>query len=127
MRTVKIYDYNKPRNVEDVSIFEIGKGFYKNEKEYGENTKLCVLMSGKYYLGIENNKKVDFYIIKGIAEEILDYLGYGNRYSFVTKNIFPIEFHPWQTAEISVNNDIVGIIGKLNHKLFTQAFNLALC
>ena len=110
---LKIYEYNKARNVDDVSIFEIGKGFYK-KGEYGENTKLCVLMSGKYSLGIENSHNVNFYIIKGIAEEILDYLGYGNRYSFVAKNDLPAEFHPWQTAEISVNNDTVGIIGKLH-------------
>ena len=113
----KIYEYNKARNIEDISIFEIGKGFYKKENEYGENTKLCCLMTGKYELGIEHVQKVDFYIIKGIAEELLDYLGYKNRYSFVIKNSIPEEFHPWQVAEISVNNDIVGILGKLHPEI----------
>ena len=60
---LKIYEYNKARNVKDVSIFEIGKGFYKKEN-YGEDKKLAVLMSGKYYLGIENKKDVDFYVVK---------------------------------------------------------------
>ena len=111
---LKIYEYNKARNLKDVSIFEIGKGFFKRNGEYGENNKLCALMTGEYFLGINNTKKVDFYIIKGLAEEILDYLGYGNRYSFVKKDEMPEEFHPGQTAYISVNNDIVGIIGKLH-------------
>ncbi len=111
---MKIYEYNKSHNQKDISIFEIGKGFFKKNGEYGENLKLCCLMTGNYYLGIDNKKKVDFYIIKGIAEEILNYLGYENRYSFVVKNTLPKEFHPYQTAEISVNNDIVGIIGKLH-------------
>ena len=110
---LKIYEYNKARNVKDVSIFEIGKGFYKKEN-YGEDKKLAVLMSGKYYLGIENKKDVDFYVVKGVAEEILDYLGYCGRYSFVLPNKMPKEMHPGQTAAISVNNDIVGMVGKLH-------------
>ena len=110
---LKIYEYNKARNEKDVAIFEIGKGFYKKE-EYGENTKLAALMSGKYYLGIDNKKDVDFYVIKGVAEEILDYLGYNGRYSFVMPKQMPKEMHPGQTAEINVNNDIVGMIGKLH-------------
>lgn len=111
---MKIYEYNKARNQKDICLFEIGKGFFKKDDEYGENLKLCCLMSGSYYLGIENKKDVDFYVIKGVAEEILNYLGYENRYSFVIKNALPQEFHPYQTAEISVNNDIVGILGKLH-------------
>lgn len=110
---LKIYDYNKARNEKDVAIFEIGKGFYKKEN-YGEDTKLAALMSGKYYLGLGNKKDVDFYVIKGVAEEILDYLGYGNRYSFVHPKEIPAQMHPGQTAEISVNNDIVGMVGKLH-------------
>ena len=110
---LKIYEYNKARNEKDVAIFEIGKGFYKKE-EYGENTKLAVLMSGKYYLGIDNKKDVDFYVVKGVAEEILDYLGYAGRYSFVMPKQMPSQMHPGQTADISVNNDIVGMVGKLH-------------
>ena len=110
---VKIYEYNKARNQKDVSIFEIGKGFYKKDEQYGENLKLCALMTGERYLSVKS-KQVDFYDIKGVAEELLDYLGYGGRYSFVVKDELPKEFHPYQTAQISVNNDIVGIIGKLH-------------
>ena len=114
----KIYDYNKARNEKNVSNFEIGKGFFKKDEIYGENLKICGLMSGEFYLGIgENRKVVDFYIIKGIVEELLDYLGYTNRYSFVLKNKLPKEFHPYQTAEISVNNDIVGIVGKVHPRI----------
>ena len=111
---VKTYEYNKAHYNKDVSIFEIGKGFYKKGEEYGENNKLCVLMTGNYYNSLGSDKKVDFYVIKGIAEEILDYLGYGGRYSFVRPKKEIKEFHPYQTAEISVNNDVCGIIGKLH-------------
>lgn len=99
----KIYEYNEAHGNKDISIFEIGKGFYKKEGEYGENLKLCVLMTGEFYIGINEKKKVDFYIIKGIVEEILNSLGYENRYSFVVPKLMQKEFHPGQTADIIVN------------------------
>lgn len=118
---VKIYEYNKARSIKDVSIFEIGKGFGKFGEEYKEETKLCALMTGEYELGISNKAPVDFFVIKGIAEELLDYLGYVGRYSFVTNNEIPEEFHPYQTAYISVNNDIVGVVGKLHPEVSKDA------
>ncbi len=112
---LKVYEYNKARNIKDISIFEIGKGFYKKQDEYKEETKLASVMSGEYYLGL-NKVEVDFYITKGIVEEILDYLGYNGRYSFVTDKEFSQEFHPGQTAAISVNNDVVGYVRKITSK-----------
>ena len=109
----KVYEYNKAREQKDISIFEIGKGFYKKDEVYGEDTKLCVLMSGKYSTGLNNNKNVDFYVIKGIAEEILDYLGYTGRYSFM-KQEMPKEMHPGQSAMINVNGSNIGMIGKIH-------------
>ena len=110
----KIYEYNKARENKDVCLFEIGKGFWKKQEEYGENQKICVLMTGKYYSKIGYNEQINFYDIKGVAEELLDFLGYENRYSFVMPKTNIKEFHPGMVAEISVNNDIVGIIGRLH-------------
>ena len=119
---LKIYENNKARNNKDISIFEIGKAFYKQGEEYGETNKLAALMAGEFYQGVDNKKEVDFYIIKGIAEEILDYLGYSNRYSFVIKDgQLPDEMHPGQSALISVNNDIVGLIGRVHPSLVKEA------
>ncbi len=109
----KIYEYNNARGQKDISIFEIGKGFYKKDEKYGEDTKLCALMTGKYSLGLNNNKNVDFYVIKGIVEEILEYLGYAGRYSFI-KDKMPKEIHPGQSAYINVNGTNVGILGKIH-------------
>ena len=109
----KIYEYNRAREQKDISIFEIGKGFYKKGDVYGEDTKLCALMTGKYSTGLNNTKNVDFYTIKGVAEEILDYLGYAGRYSFM-KQEMPKEMHPGQSAYINVNGTNVGIIGKVH-------------
>ena len=113
----KIYEYNKAHYIKDVSIFEIGKGFWKKGEEYGEDSKLCALMTGEYCLGINNKKDVDFFIIKGVVEEILDYLGYANRYTFVLPKKGIKEFHPGQVAEINVNGEILGIIGRIHPEI----------
>ena len=119
---LKIYEYNKARSNKDVSVFEIGKAFYKKGDEYGEANKIAALMTGDFYLGVDNRKQVDFYIIKGIVEELLDYLGYERRYSFVIREgQMPEELHPGQSALISVNNDIVGLIGRVHPSLEKEA------
>lgn len=125
----KVYEYNKARENKDICLFEIGKGFWKKEDVYGENQKICVLMTGKYYNKIGFNKQVDFYDIKGVTEELLDFLGYGGRYSFIVPNEIPKELHPGQTASINVNNDIVGIVGKIhpeveNEDVYVMEINL---
>ena len=108
----EIYNYNSARNNTDISIFEIGKSFYKENNEYKENLKLAILMSGNYYLDIKKTK-VDFYILKGIVEELLDFLGFQGRYSFQLGNI-PKELHPGVSALINIQGNNLGIIGKLH-------------
>ena len=117
----KIYEYNKSHYIKDVNIFELGKGFWKKQEEYHEELKLCALMTGEYYLGIGNKKTVDFYVIKGVVEEVLDYLGYGNRYSFVLPKGNLKEFHPGQVAEINVNGEVVGVIGRIHPEISKEA------
>ena len=74
------------------------------------------MLSGDYYLGIKKTP-VDFYIMKGVVEELLDYLGYQYRYSFKQPEKIPAEFHPYQTAEILLQGKVVGIMGKLHPNL----------
>ena len=109
---IDIYNYNKARGNKDICIYEIGKGFYKLDGCYHEENKLAILMTGIYNLGL-NGKKVNFYTIKGIVEEVLEYLGYKNRYSFIVKDL-PNEVHPGQSASIILNNVNIGIIGKVH-------------
>ena len=107
-----IYDYNSKRNNKDLSIFEIGKNFKKVNGEYLESSTLAVLMSGNYQDGLYK-EKVDFYHLKGVMEELLDYLGFNNRYSLSVTDI-PREFHPGASASIILNGMKVGIIGKVH-------------
>ena len=108
----EVYTYNLARNNSDISIFEMGKTFYKENNEYKERLKLACLLSGDYYLDIKKTK-VDFYILKGIVEELLDFLGFNGRYSFVLGELAD-EFHPGQSALINIQGKNIGIIGKLH-------------
>ena len=109
----EIYNYNKARNNPNISIFEIGKGFYKVDGEYKEDNKLGILLSGDYVIDIPNIK-VDFYYVKGILEELLYFLGYEGRYSLLKDENVPKELHPGVSASINLNGKNVGIIGKLH-------------
>ena len=99
----------------------MGKGFVKKGDVYGENQKIVALMTGEYYLGFGNKANVDFYIMKGVVEELLEYLGYANRYSLLMPKNMPAEFHPGQTAEINVNGEAVGIVGKIHPSVCKDA------
>ena len=110
---LKVYEYNKGRNLKDITIFEMAKGFYKKDDKYGEDNKLCILMTGDYYLELGNRKKVDFYVLKGIIEELLHFLGFSNRYSFVVDNIKEF-LHPGVSATINVNGFDIGFLGLLH-------------
>lgn len=109
----EIYLYNKAHNQSDISIFEMGKGFYKENHEYKENMKVAAFISGNYYVDIPS-KKADFYTMKGIVEELLDYLGFAGRYSFVKDDAIPNEFHPGQSASIVVQGKNIGIMGRIH-------------
>ncbi len=63
---VNVYEYNKARKVKDILLYEISKTYDKN---YNEDTKVSILMSGEYLAnGWSISNKVDFYLIKGIVE-----------------------------------------------------------
>ena len=109
---INVFDYNKARKVSDILIYEIAKTYDIN---YNETTKAAILMSGNYLtngvLGI--NIKVDFFVLKGIVENLLDYLGFKNRYSFVQVNDLP-EMHPNMSARIMLDRNEIGIIGRVH-------------
>ena len=116
---MNIYKYNKARGEKDICIYEVGKGFYKKDSEYYEENKLAILMTGTYSVGL-NKTVVDFYLIKGIMEELLEYLGYKNRYSLKVEDI-PNELHPGQSASIILNNVKIGLIGKVHPSIVKEA------
>ena len=107
------YNYNKARKVEDINIYEIAKTY---DKSYNEESKIAFLMKGNYLTNPwKGSIKVDFYLMKGIVESILDYLGFKNRYSFVKSNVS--DLHPGISADILLDRKRIGIMGRVHPKV----------
>ena len=108
---LKVVDYNNARGVKDVCIYEIANTYYD---EMTEETKICAVMKGNYLINNWNQTKIkcDFYVIKGICEDILNYFGLKNRYEFTVAELN--DMHPGMSAEVIVNNVKVGFIGRVH-------------
>ena len=107
---INVYNYNKARKVEDINIYEIAKTY---DKDYNEESKIAFLMKGNYITNSwKGSIKVDFYLMKGIVENILDYLGFKNRYSFVKSNVSSL--HPGIAADILLDRKRIGIMGRVH-------------
>ena len=110
---MNVYNYNKARKVEDINIYEIAKTY---DKAYTEESKIAFLMKGNYITNSwKGSMKVDFYLMKGIVESILDYLGFKNRYSFVKSNVS--DLHPGISADILLDRKRIGIMGRVHPKV----------
>ncbi len=108
---INTYEYNKARKTTDVNIYEIAKTY---DKTYTEDVKVAMLMSGSYMTNLVNgiNVKADFYLLKGIIENLLKYLGFKNRYTFEKTEVK--ELHPGVSASILIDRKEIGIIGRIH-------------
>ena len=119
---IDTYKYNKARKTNDVCIYEIAKTYDKN---YKEDQKVAMLMTGNYIANAVNNinVKVDFYLLKGIVESLLKFLGFKNRYGF--NKIEVKELHPGVSAAILIDRKQIGIIGKLHPSIIKDDIYVA--
>ena len=111
---INVYDYNKARGVKDINIYEISKVYDVN---YNEEIKVSALMKGNYITNNWNNSSVvvDFYLVKGIIENVLNYLGFKNRYEFKVEEIN--DMHPGMSASILVDREKIGYLGRIHPSL----------
>ena len=108
---INVYNYNKTRKVEDIMLYEISKTY---DKAYNEDIKISILMKGNYIVNKWQGSKIktDFYVIKGLIENLLDYAGFKNRYDLEVDNI--PNMHPGMSARIILDREPVGIIGRVH-------------
>ena len=112
---IEVYNYNSARNIKDINIFEIGSCYSKKDNTYIEEVKISGLMTGNYISNNWQNNivKVDFYVLKGVIENILNYLGLNNRYSFSNDNLLS-DMHPGRSCSIVINNEVIGYLGQVH-------------
>ncbi len=107
---LNIYEYNKARKVENIFLYEISKTYDEN---YKEEYKVAGLLKGTFLNNPwQGSKNVDFYYVKGIVENLLNYLGFSNRYQIVASTA--PNFHPGITASILLDNEEIGVIGRIH-------------
>ena len=107
---LNIYEYNKARKVENIFLYEISKTYDEN---YKEKYKVAGLLKGTFLNNPwQGSKNVDFYYAKGIVENLLNYLGFNNHYQIVASTA--PNFHPGITASILLDNEVVGVIGRIH-------------
>lgn len=103
---------NISHKVEEVSAFECGNTFTPQEGLPVETKKYCVGMYGK---------EVDFFVLKGVVEAILNNVGLkGYEIEPETTNL---TFHPGRCAKIVYNNIYMGTFGEL-HPDVIENYNL---
>jgi len=119
------YNYNHARNIKDISIFEIGTVYYEKE-EYLTDYHLAFLLNGKIIDSSWQNKNitVDFFVAKGMVENLLNYLGFSGRYQF--KKSSKNNFHPGRFAKIFIDKKEVGYIGQISPRLVTDVYGVEL-
>ena len=107
---LNVYEYNKKRKVKDISLYEIAKTY---DNKYNETSLVTGLCYGSYLSnGWTKSIKYNFYIVKGIVENILDYMGFKNRYSFDISDCS--DLHPGISANILLDEKNIGIIGRVH-------------
>lgn len=108
LETIK---YNKTRGLKDICIYEISKVFFD---EFNEENHLGIAMYGNYLSNNwqNQNTKVDFYILKGIIENIMNYCGLKNRYAYQKST--EENMHPGMSADIILDKEKIGFLGRIH-------------
>lgn len=121
---LKMIEYNISRKNNDVMLYEIANTY---DNSYEEDTKISFGLTGNYISNSwnKNNIQIDYYLVKGLVENILDYLGLTNRYTFKLSDNLPKEIHPKVNSEIIIDNEAVGYFGKIHPS--TSKNNIYVC
>ncbi len=108
---INVYDYNKARKIDTIQLYEIAKTYDVN---YNEDSKVAILVKGNYVANEWQGlfAKCDFYYIKGIVENLLDFLGFKNRYTFKKEEVDTM--HPGMCAKIYLDREEIGVIGRVH-------------
>ncbi|HDE4840785.1 TPA: phenylalanine--tRNA ligase subunit beta [Staphylococcus aureus] len=114
---IEAASYNVARINKDVKLFEIGNVFFANgEGELPDQVEyLSGILTGDYVVNQWQGKKetVDFYLAKGVVDRVAEKLNL--EFSYRRADIDGL--HPGRTAEILLENKVVGFIGELHPTL----------
>ncbi|MFB1583268.1 phenylalanine--tRNA ligase subunit beta [Staphylococcus aureus] len=114
---IEAASYNVARKNKDVKLFEIGNVFFANgEGELPDQVEyLSGILTGDYVVNQWQGKKetVDFYLAKGVVDRVSEKLNL--EFSYRRADIDGL--YPGRTAEILLENKVIGFIGELHPTL----------
>lgn len=117
--------YNRARQVENVSLYEIGSVYLTNSESElpNEKERLAGVMTGAWHVHLWQGEKkaVDFYVIKGILDGLFALLGLEKRIEY--KQAKREHLHPGRTADILLDSQTIGFVGQL-HPIVQKDFDL---
>lgn len=111
--------YNTARNETNVAYYEIGKVYITNEEpvvsQPEEKQRLAGAMTGDWIEHPWQNetKSVDFYVVKGIVEGLLDHLNV----PITIKQDQLDHMHPGRCATVYINDQVIGFMGQVHPPL----------
>ncbi len=114
-----VAQYNFARQAKQVNIFEIANTYYNDGEELIEEYFMSGLVSGQkadYYA----NEKVnyDFFDLKAVVEAVLN--NYNLNYEIVKSTVAINELNPYAHADILVDGEYIGFIGKTHPNYFAK-------
>ena len=120
---LEVINYNINRNVKSMGIFEISNT-YVFDKEYIEQMKLCIMMYNNEINSTWKNlvKKNDFYSIKGKVDALFSYLNISDARIKYQKNENISFLNKYVCADIIIDNNIIGFIGKFNDDIIKDCY-----
>ena len=108
--------YNAARNVDNVALYEEGRVFLPmGDERPVEQEHLAAAVTGQMVANSWNKKDqpADFFQLKGIVERYLKNMGIAGKITYVPTSDRP-EMHPGRTADIMVDDQLVGFIGQVH-------------
>ena len=108
--------YNVARNVDNVALYEEGRIFLPmGDERPVEQEHLAAAVTGQMVANSWNKKDqpADFFQLKGIVERYLKNMGIAGKITYVPTSDRQ-EMHPGRTADIMVDDQLVGFIGQVH-------------
>ncbi|TCP32123.1 phenylalanyl-tRNA synthetase beta subunit [Scopulibacillus darangshiensis] len=114
---IEVVQYHLNRQMGDVKLYEIGKIFIANEEKNDlpiEREHVAGIFTGSREERIWEGQPllVDYYTVKGVLEGLFNQLDVLSSISF--KPAKRDGLHPGRTADIYLNNKVIGYLGQLH-------------
>ncbi|MFC5735310.1 phenylalanine--tRNA ligase subunit beta [Cytobacillus gottheilii] len=113
---LEVLKYNSARQNDSLAVYEIGSVFLSTGKDQlpEEKEHVAGAVTGLWvnHPWQGEKKPVDFYVLKGIVEALVDKLGINDRIEF--RQTERDGLHPGRTAEVLIDGKACGYIGQVH-------------